>query len=177
MLFRSLAELADKNIEHTNDRAWLADVIPEFASLPQLDDIADDGVRFESAADVDLRFKGENASLFGKTKVQEDNLELIMVDWTFGTEELSAYASCLWELEPEPCATMHTRDAHASKLYDGDRIEIETDSRNLELILRVADNMAPGILLVPRHHKLEWQNLGTGRVLIGKDRINKVGSD
>jgi NADH-quinone oxidoreductase subunit G len=172
--WRMLAELVDKNIEPMNDRAWLADVIPEFASLPQLDDIPDDGVRFESAADADLRFKGEDASLFGKTKVQVDSLELILVDWTFGTEELSAYSSCLGELELEPCATMHASDAHASKLYDGDRIEIETENGKLELILRVADNMASGVLVIPRHRKLSWQIFETGSVSIGRDQIRKV---
>jgi NADH-quinone oxidoreductase subunit G len=139
-----------------------------------LDDIPDDGVRFESAADADLRFKGEDASLFGKTKVQVDSLELILVDWTFGTEELSAYSSCLGELELEPCATMHASDAHASKLYDGDRIEIETENGKLELILRVADNMASGVLVIPRHRKLSWQIFETGSVSIGRDQIRKV---
>jgi NADH-quinone oxidoreductase subunit G len=172
--WRMLAELVDKNIEHMNDRAWLADVIPELASLPQLDDIPDDGVRFESAANADLRFKGEYASAFDKIKVQGDHLELILVDWTFGTEELSAYSSCLWELEPEPCATMHTRDAESLDLSDGNRVVIETESGSLEVNLRVAENMAPGVLVIPRHRILTWQIFETGSTSIGREQIKKV---
>jgi NADH-quinone oxidoreductase subunit G len=173
--WRMLAKLADKNIEHTNDRAWLADVMPEFASLPSMEDIPDDGVRFESAADADLRFKGDYASLFDKTKLQDDHLEVILVDWTFGTEELSAYSSCLWELEPEPCATMHTSDAESLDLSDGNRVVIETENGSLEVNLRVAENMASGILLVPRHRRLDWQVMGAGRIMISKNSIRKVG--
>jgi NADH-quinone oxidoreductase subunit G len=169
-----LAKLADKNIEHTNDRAWLADVLPEFASLPSMEDIPDEGVRLQSAANADLRFKGDYASPFDKTKLQDDHLEVILVDWTFGTEELSAYSSCLWELEPEPCATMHTSDAESLDLSDGNRVVIETENGSLEVNLRVAENMAPSILLVPRHRRLDWQILGAGRVRINKEGIRKV---
>ncbi len=170
-----LADLADKNTATADNRIFLADIIPEIADLPSWDDIADDGVRLQSAANADLRFKGQNPFAIDKSGNQESGLELILVDRTFGTEELSAYASCLQELESEPCATMHTNDAKAFQLNDGDRIAIEADSGKLELKLRVADNMAAGILLIPRHRKLNWQILGTGKVVIGKDRINKVG--
>jgi len=43
-------------------------------------------------------------------------------------------------------------------------------------MLRVADNMAAGILAVPRHRRLEWQIFGAGKVVIDKARIKKVGS-
>jgi anaerobic selenocysteine-containing dehydrogenase len=72
---------------------------------------------------------------------------------------------------------MHTRDAAALNLNNGDRIVIEADSGRLELLLRVADNMTTGIVLVPRHCRLNWQIFGTGRVVIGKERIKKVASD
>jgi NADH-quinone oxidoreductase subunit G len=171
-----LAVLADKNAGTTDDRVWLADIIPEIADLPSWDDISDDGVRLQSVANADLRFKGQNAFAIDKSGTQDSGLELILVEQTFGTEELSAYASCLQELEPDPCATMHTRDADAFQMQNGDRIEIETDSGSLEIVLRVTDNMATGILLVPRHHKLEWQIFGTGRIRLSKENISKVSS-
>ncbi len=173
--WQMLAALADKNSGPAGDRVWLADITPEIADLPRWHDIPDDGVRIQSAAKTDLRFRGQNAFAIDKTRIQDSSLELIPVDWTFGTEALSACSACLRELEPEPFATMHSRDATAFKLLDGDRIQIQTDSGGLELILRVADNMAAGILLVPRHHRLSWQTLGTGKIRIGKDRIRKAG--
>jgi NADH-quinone oxidoreductase subunit G len=169
-----LADLVDKNTAAAADRIFLADIIPEIADLPSWDDISDDGVRLQSAANADLRFNGQNAFAIDKDGAGGGRLALILVDWTFGTEELSAYSSCLRELEPEPCATMHTNDADAFQLQNGDRVEIETDSGSLEILLRVTDNMATGILVIPRHRKLNWQILGTGKVVIGKDRINKV---
>jgi NADH-quinone oxidoreductase subunit G len=175
--WQMLAELADKNTGTAKERDWLADITPEIGGLPSSDDMPADGVRLQSAADTDLRFKGQHVFGIDKAGDPDSSLELILVDWTFGTEELSAYAACLRELEPEPCATMHTRDARVFNLNDGDRIEIETDSGKLELILRVADNMATGVLVIPRHRKLSWQMMGAGRIRIGKDRIRKAGSD
>ena len=170
-----LADLADINTGSAADRVWLADITPEIADLPSWEDLPDDGVRLQSAADTDLRFKGLHAFAIDNTGTRGNSLEVILVDWTFGTEELSAYASCLWELGPDPCATMHTSDAKAFKLNDGDRIEIETDSGKMELLLQVADNMAAGILLVPRHRRLNWQILGTWRVRISAKNIRKAG--
>ena len=169
-----LAALVDKNIGAVTGLAWLADVLPEFANLPQLDDIADEGLRFESAADADLRFKNEYASLFDKSGHTDDPLEIILVDWTFGTETLSDYSSCLQALEPEPCATMHVSDASALKLSDGDLIEINTGSHKLELRLRVVDNMSAGVVVIPRHRKVEWQIFGFGKINISKNSITKV---
>ncbi len=169
-----LADLADINTESADDRAWLADITPEIADLPSWENPPEDGVQIQSAINTELRFKAQHAFAIDNTRAQDNSLEVILVDWTFGTEELSAYASCLWELAPEPCATMHTSDAKAFKLNDGDRIEIETNSGEMALVLRVLNNMASGILLVPRHRILNWQILGTGRMQISKNRIRKV---
>jgi NADH-quinone oxidoreductase subunit G len=172
-----LAELAHKDPGTVSDRVWLADIIPDIADLPSWDDIPEDGVRLQSATNREMRFKGQNAFAIDKDGARDNSLNLMLVDWTFGTEELSSYSACLQELESEPCATMHTRDAAALNLNNGDRIVIEADSGRLELLLRVADNMTTGIVLVPRHCRLNWQIFGTGRVVIGKERIKKVASD
>jgi NADH-quinone oxidoreductase subunit G len=169
-----LADLADINTESADDRAWLADITPEIADLPSWENPPDDGVQIQSAINTDLRFKAQHAFAIDNTRAQDNSLEVILVDWTFGTEELSAYTSCLWELAPEPCATMHTSDAKAFKLNDGDRIAIETNSGEMALMLRVVDNMAAGILLIPRHRRLNWQILGSGRVVIAREDIRKV---
>ena len=172
-----LADLAGKDTGAEFDRLLLADLYPEIADLPSWEDIPEDGVRLKAAANLDLRFRGQNAFAIDTSEAGPDRLELILVDLTFGTEALSAHSDCLWELEPEPCATIHTQDADAFKLKDGDRIEIKTDSGSLEVMLRVADNMASGILVVPRHRKLEWQIFGTGSVSISRDQIKKVDSN
>ena len=171
-----LADMADNNRATTADRLWLADIIPEIADLPAWNDISDDGVRLQSAANADLRFKGQNPFVIDEKGAGGDNLELVLVDLTFGTEELSANSACLQELENEPCATLHAHDANALKLADGDRIAIEADNGKLELALRVVDNMAAGILLIPRLHRLNWQIIGPGKVMIAKEGIKKLES-
>ena len=116
----------------------------------------------------------EYASPFDKNNLPDDCLELILVDWTFGTETLSTGSSCLWELEADPCATMYVTDAKDLKLSDGDLIEIKAGSGSLQLPLRVVDNMSPGIVLIPRHRKVEWQIFGFGKINISKNSITKV---
>jgi len=169
-----LADLADTKTGPAYDRVWLADIIPEIADLPSWDDMSDDGMRLESDANVDLRFKGQNAFAIDKTGTQDSSLELILVDWTFGTEELSAYASCLQALEPEPSASMQTKDAESLNLGDGERVVIKTENGSLEVNLRVSENMAPGVLVIPRHRLLAWQIFETGPVSIGRGQIKKV---
>jgi NADH-quinone oxidoreductase subunit G len=172
-----VAELAEKDSDTDYDRLLLAEIFPEIIDLPSWDDMPDDGMRLRSAADSDLHFKGQNAFAIDNTGKGEGSLDLILVDWTFGTEALSSLSACLQELGPEPCATLQTRDAAALNLNHGDRVIIETDSGSLELPIHVADNMAAGILVIPRHRRINWQIFDAGRIAVDKDRIKKVGSD
>jgi NADH-quinone oxidoreductase subunit G len=172
--WKLLADLADKNVGTADDRVLLADIIPEIADLPSWDDISDDGVRLQSAANTDLRFKGQHAFAIDEAGARDSGLELILVDWTFGTEELSAYSSCLRELGPEPTVIMHTSEAKSLNLVGGDLVSIQTQSGKLEAKLKTAKNMAAGVLVIPRHRKLSWQIFETGSVSIGRDQIKKV---
>ncbi len=169
-----LAQLADANSEPMERRAWLADALAAIGGLPSLEDIDGQGVLFEAAADAGLRFKGEYASIFEKSRPQNETLEIILVDWTFGTEALCTRSACLQELEAEPCALMHITDAGNLKLSDGDLIEIKAGGGRLRLPLRLVDNMGAGIVVIPRHHKLAWQQLQAERMFISKDLIVKA---
>ena len=74
---------------------------------------------------------------------------------------------------------MHEADAAALGLSDGDLIVIEGVSGRLSLPLRTVQNMAPGVLVIPRHRRLRWQVLGEGRRWIGeeedKERLKAAG--
>ena len=72
------------------------------------------------------------------------------------------------------CVTIHTSDAESLDLGDGNRVVIETENGSLEVDLRVEENMAPGVLVIPRHRKLSWQIFETGSVSIGRDQIKKA---
>jgi NADH-quinone oxidoreductase subunit G len=83
----------------------------------------------------------------------------------------------LRELEPEPAVIIHTSEAKGLDLIDGDLISIQTENGRLEAKLKVVENMAAGVLVIPRHRKLAWQIFDTGSTSIGREQIKKVTAD
>ncbi len=155
---------------------WLGDTAVEFADFKWSEDIPDEGMRLTTAVNTDLRFPTEAFSRPKNQSTPANRLELIRTDWTFGTEELSSGAACLREVERPPCVTMHANVAGELGLQDGDRINIQSDTGSLDVNLKIAENMAAGVVVMPRHRNLAWQHLGTGRIWIDKDKIRKVPS-
>jgi NADH-quinone oxidoreductase subunit G len=90
-----------------------------------------------------------------------DDMEVILTERTFGTEELSTYSVCLEMLEDEPFAGLSRTDAEALSIRDGDRIAIRTENGAVELVARVWESMAAGVVIIPRLRRLPWQALGT----------------
>ena len=106
-------------------------------------------------------------------ELREDTgkFKLIFADLTFGTEALSAHSECLRELEPEPAVFMHTRAAESLGIIDGQMVAIQTANGSFEAKLRVAENMAASVLIVPRHRKMSWQIFETGISHIDREQI------
>jgi NADH-quinone oxidoreductase subunit G len=100
-------------------------------------------------------------------------LELLAVEWTFGTEELSGRSAHLQALEAEPCLFLHPEDAARLGLVNGSRIELGLDGVTLELSLRVVENMGAGVAVIPRHRRLGWQHVGAVRTVISDERIRQ----
>jgi NADH-quinone oxidoreductase subunit G len=175
-----LAELAalrspgDRPAARTDIWRWLAEFLPGFAELPAFEQIPAQGVRCNPGVNTDLRFATRWPLPLESVGARNNRLELIRVDWTFGTEELSWFSECLRELEQPPCIFMHSRDAGNQGLGDGDQVAIRTDKGLLETRLRVAENMAGGVVIVPRHAKINWQIFATGARHIFRDQIRKV---
>jgi len=103
----------------------------------------------------------------------EDQLELLLVDWTFGTEELSAYSSYVHQVEKEPCVFIHADDAAQAGLADGDQVTVQLDGGTLEVKLLVSHNMARGLLVLPRHRQLAWQKLREYPMTVGLGQVGK----
>lgn len=101
-------------------------------------------------------------------------LELLLVEWTFGTEELSGYSPVLREVEPEPVLCIHEDDAAAAAIADGDRVLIHLDRGPLAVSVKVSRRMAKGIAVLPRHRKLAWQKIKGFPARISLDRIERV---
>jgi NADH-quinone oxidoreductase subunit G len=151
-----------------------ADIVPELADADLTSDIPDEGLRLNLRAKMDLRFTTDFSGQPENHRSGPGNLQLVLTDLTFGTEVLSAHTECLWELETEPAVMMHTSEADSLDLADDDRVSIQTENGKFEAKLKVVDNMATGVLVVPRHHQISWQIFEAGAFSIGRDQIKKV---
>ncbi|MCP4623877.1 MAG: NADH-quinone oxidoreductase subunit NuoG [bacterium] len=171
-----LSEMAEENKLQSSIYQLLADIVPEMAQIPKNKDFSDDGIPIHSGAQTDLRFMSDVSGQSEDQQVNSEKLKIVFTDLTFGTEMLASQSACLQQLEPEPGIFIHSSEASILGLIDGDFISIETESGKLEAKLKVVENMAAGVLVVPRHRKLSWQIFETGSPIIRRDQIKKVGS-
>ncbi len=101
-------------------------------------------------------------------------LELLLVELTFGTEELAGYSPLIRQVESEPVLCMHEDDAAATSLADGDRVRIHLDGGSLEVPVRISGNMAKGTVVLPRHRRLVWQRIKEHPVFISMSQIERL---
>lgn len=149
----------------------LGELYPALSTLESCRPFPEDGVLLDKvlrlSPQIELQPEVDTSNI-------EDGIELITVDRTFGTEELSAHSSCLKELEGAPYVMMHEANAADMGLSDGDTLVIEGRSGQLSIPLRTARDMAPGALVIPRHHRIRWQVLGEGVRMIEKKKVKKA---
>jgi NADH-quinone oxidoreductase subunit G len=180
--WQTLAELAEEKIKPENKMLpaasipWPADIVTQLAEVNLTADIPEEGIRINLGAKTDLRFMTDLSRRPAEDRGSIGNLKIIFTDLTFGSELLSAHSQCLGELEPEPAVMMHTSAAASLGLIDGDTVAIHTGNGSLEAKLKVVENMATGVLVVPRHRKLSWQIFETGMSSISREKIKKVGA-
>lgn len=175
--WQTLASLTDR--EQLPDRAavreklwkWLSGTREAFSHLVPVDGIPEEGVRFCGAADPQLRFR-EPDSL--QTNRDRTGFDLILTDWTFGTEELSLRSPHLQKVEKAPFLEINAEDAAELGLAHGDLVEISGEGGSVQLPVSVSEKTAQGVLVMPRHHRLDWQIFNTGAVQIPADRIRKL---
>ena len=176
----TLVELANDKLrpeKHSLQEAiyqCLAEMIPEMADVDFTAGLPDEGFRINSAARPDSQIRSDFSGRPYEKTENSGKLSLILTDMTFGSEVLSAHSECLRELEPEPAVMMHTQEADSLGLVDGDSVTIQTESGNFAAKLGVVENMATGVLVVPRHRKTTWQIFAAGVSGIGREQIQKA---
>jgi NADH-quinone oxidoreductase subunit G len=153
---------------------WLEETQPVFRSLFSMDEVPEEGIRIHSGGGVDAHFAHGWAHHQKRDLESPEDLELIFAEWTFGTEELSSYSPHLQSVERKPCLFVHKEDASAMGIADGDRVGIRSGKGTVEVDVSVVDNMASGILVMPRHRKLAWQHLEKGRIQLRTNQIVKM---
>ena len=107
----------------------------------------------------------------GKDRGQGGCLDLLIVDRTFGTEELSAYSKHIEEVERDPCLLIHPEEASIAGVGDRERVTLLLDGGPLEVEVHVEEAMARGIIILPRHRKLGWQKLKGWPAKVGTGQI------
>ncbi len=114
-----------------------------------------DGERVLSPGRDAVKFSPE--LLFRSIHEDADSLELLVVELTFGTEELSSHSPAIVKVEPEPHVWMHGEDAERLGLSGREFVVLHLEGGPLEVRLKVSSSMARGVLVLPRHHRLSRQ--------------------
>jgi NADH-quinone oxidoreductase subunit G len=166
-----VARLAGDGIpaEMGNRQDYFFGPTPQLAGLAAVAAFPEEGMPLASKNPSRDRF---HSDLPPAAEADPNEVEILLAERTFGTEELSSYSACLETLEEEPFAGLHRTDAELLGIRDGDRIAIRTENTTVELTAKVFDNMAPGIMVVPRLRRWIWQALGKR---IRRQDIRKAG--
>ena len=77
--------------------------------------------------------------------------------------------------EGAPFCVLHPRDAAARKLVDGQTVRLFNDRGAIRLILRVSDEVQPGVVLVPGQRSDVDETAGTVNMLCS-DRYTDIGA-
>jgi NADH-quinone oxidoreductase subunit G len=150
--------------------AWLGRQHPIFTPLGSLPDHPE-GVRLLPAAQP----RGDFTSLAEPTpEPAPDQLELLLVDWTFGTEELAGYSPLMREAEAAPVLLIHPGDAGKLGLGDGNQALLHLPKGSLAVTVKLAAALAPGVLVLPRHRQLDWRKLNETPVYLTPNHLNRV---
>jgi NADH-quinone oxidoreductase subunit G len=149
-------------------------VNPAFATIPAIEKLPDDGIRMSSPEEPSHRFSLEWLNERERKQSPDNSLELVLANWTFSTEELSQYSPPLMKLEKEPSVFVHVDDAARLGLSDSDKVTILLDGGALEVSVSVKQNMALGVIVMPRHRLLEWQKIETLPKFISYEDVRKV---
>jgi NADH-quinone oxidoreductase subunit G len=146
---------------------WLSEENPVFGSLLS----SPDGVRLIPGESPRDRFLFANIY---EPQQGKPGLELVFTDWTFGTEELSAYSRFAREGEISPKLFMHPDDAQRLGFSGGETVALHDDGQDVVFELTLASNMASGMIFAPRHHQVEWRKLKDWPTVAWEERIRKV---
>ncbi len=102
------------------------------------------------------------------------DLELLVVDRTFGTEELSSYSPVTARAGQPPAACLHPSEAAELGLSPGGLISLGLDGGSLEVVLEVREEMARGVVVIPRRPELSWQKINSFPARLSRERIRPV---
>ena len=107
-------------------------------------------------------------------EIPKDQVELLLVDQTFGTEELAGLSPFIQKVEEEPFLMLQEDTARAWGMTSGDRVTVSLPRGEVTVLLKTAGNMSPTVAILPRHRRLNWQKIDRQPVWLSKEGIRKV---
>jgi NADH-quinone oxidoreductase subunit G len=133
-----------------------------------------DGVRLVPELNSNFDFRSAEGNRAVSKGTPPDHLELLVVDRTFGTEELSGYSKFTQKVEEVPQLVIHPEAAGRLGLAEGNQVILKLRGGKLELFVKVADGMAPGVMILPRHRDLAWQQFEGWPFLVPFSAVERV---
>ncbi len=104
----------------------------------------------------------------------DGGLEVVVCERIFGSEPLSRHSACLQELESAPRLGLHPGDAAALQLSTGQRVAVNCGRGVIEGEIEIVNEMARGVLLVPRLRGIDWHAAADGPLVVAAADIRSV---
>ena len=173
-ILSELSHLLSPGSDLSLDTLWteLAHENPIFSPLQGLNP-PEDEIRLFSPQTRENLFPLTESLPPDKKVSSPDQIELLLVEWTFATEELSTYSEPIREVEEKPHLTISTEEGTRLGLQKGDRAILSLDGGPLEVAIDLNDHLAAGVMILPRHEQLAWQKITNFPIRLTPDRIQK----
>jgi NADH-quinone oxidoreductase subunit G len=149
---------------------WLAEKNPVFISLDVLSRDAE-GTCLVPVKSSESPYVRDGLIQRKKDLDTQKEMEILLVEMIYGTEELSTYSMPIRKMETTPQLWIHTKDAERLGFKSKDTIRLLLGGEEVSVELCAIENMAPGVAILPRHRQLEWQKPGS---LSAKALIKKI---
>jgi NADH-quinone oxidoreductase subunit G len=163
-----------ESVKELSQKYWL----PETLSLDESNftdkKLYAEGIRLPSAKARAKRFTFNWQAAADRLRKREQSLQILTVECTFGTEELSSFSPHLDVLQPESRLLMHQQDAMRLGIKDGDEITVTVENGSVKIRARIIDNIRAGVLVLPRFRQLNWQIFGMEMTPFDPDQIYKA---
>jgi anaerobic selenocysteine-containing dehydrogenase len=101
-------------------------------------------------------------------------LRLLTAPGYFQSHTAFSGVAFLRRREGEPCCILHPEDAACRGLVDGERVRLYNDRGSIGLVLRISDEIRPGVVLVPGQRPDNETVSGTVNLLCA-DRYTDIG--
>jgi NADH-quinone oxidoreductase subunit G len=154
-------------------RSWLAKENPLFKDIASLS-AGGPGIRVVPDTAADGRFSDQGKQALPGVARVEDGFDLLLVDWTFGTEELSGFSPYTQRAESQPHLMMHQEEASRLGLSDGHKVILHLPGGPLEVEVKTAGNMSSAVVVMPRHRRLDWQKARAFNLRLPTSKIERI---